>query len=101
MARRVQLRSYVIRDGQMDAFVGAWSSRIVPLRRRFGFTIDGAWLDRDTGRFAWVVGYDGPGSFEEAAAAYYASPERAAMDPDPGSFLVSMDTVMLDALELD
>jgi hypothetical protein len=101
MARRAQLRSYVVRDGQMDAFMAAWKGGVIPLRRQFGFTIDGAWLDREANRFVWVVGYDGPGTFDEAAAAYYASPERATMDPDPGSFLVSMDTVMLDTLELD
>lgn len=100
MARRAQLRSYVVRDGEMDAFVAAWSGGVIPLRRQFGFEMDGAWLDRETGRFVWVVSHDTTESFEEAERAYYGSPERKAMDPDPGSFLVSMETAMLDELDL-
>lgn len=100
MPRRAQLRTYVVRDGEMDAFVAAWTGGVIPLRRQFGFSIDGAWLDRETGRFVWVVSHDSRASFEEAERAYYGSPERAAMDPDPGSFLASMETSMLDDVEL-
>lgn len=100
MTRRAQLRSYVVRKGEMDAFVAAWTGGVVPLRRQYGFAIDGAWLDRETGRFVWVVSHESADAFATSEQAYYGSPERAAMDPDPGSFLVSIETALLDVLEV-
>jgi hypothetical protein len=52
----------------------------------------GAWAVEETDEFVWVIAYDGPGTFEEADAAYYASPERVALDPDPARHLVETQT---------
>jgi hypothetical protein len=77
-----QLRVYRIADGHLDDFVAEWRAGVLPLRERFGFRIE-AWTDAAESTFVWVVRYDGPGTLEEADRAYYASPERAALEPDP------------------
>jgi hypothetical protein len=93
-----QLRIYSIRDGLLDEFVEFWRSEIVPLRRRFGFDVAGAWADAQTRTFAWVVTH---ADFEPAAAAYYDSPDRQALTRDPGEFIESSDLRMMESVPLD
>jgi hypothetical protein len=93
-----QLRIYTIGDGQLDEFVDFWRAEIVPLRRRFGFDVAGAWADAATRTFAWVVTHP---DFESAAAAYYASPDRTALSHDPGEFIESSELRMLESVGLD
>ena len=69
----IELREYVIRDGQMDAWVDGWRSGVVPLRQREGFEIMGAWVDRAGSRFIWLLGYTGEGTFDTADDRYYSS----------------------------
>ena len=83
----------------MDAFVRVFREQIIPARLALGFRIDGAWRDDDEGVFAWVVSYEGPDSWEEREAAYYASPQRAGMDPQPGVFLRGQETRLMRPLD--
>ena len=53
-------------------------------------------MEREASRFVWIVGYDG--DIRAANDAYYASPERAAMDPDPARLIVETRHVWLEAL---
>jgi NIPSNAP len=78
-----QLRIYTIKTGEMAAWVDEWKRLIAPLRQRHGFEIVGSWTVDEGDRFVWILRYNGPKTWEEADAAYYASPERAAMQPDP------------------
>ncbi|HEV8535546.1 MAG TPA: NIPSNAP family protein [Candidatus Limnocylindria bacterium] len=82
-----QLRHYRIRAGQMDNFIDAWLRGVYPLRRKFGFTILGAWRVDGTDEFVWVVGYDGAEGFAAADRRYYDSDERKRMDPDPRRYI--------------
>ena len=86
-----QLRVYRIAEGHLDDFVSAWLDGILPLRRAFGFEVD-AWRQVGDDRFVWLVRYDGPGTFADADARYYASPERLALDPDPAHWIVGNET---------
>ena len=95
MAVTAELRIYSVLPGQMEAFVRVFHEQIVPARRALGYEVEGAWRDDDDGVFAWVVSYDGPDSWEDREAAYYASPERAAMDPQPGVFLRGQETRLM------
>ena len=90
-----QLRDYGIAAGHLDDFVAAWTRGVLPLRRAAGFEIR-AWTVADESRFVWLLRYDGPGTFEAADAAYYDTPERAALDPDPAQWIVEDRKVMLD-----
>jgi hypothetical protein len=71
----------------MAQWLDEWKSKIVPLRVAHGFKVLGAWTVDDTDQFIWIISYDGPRSWKEAEADYYASPERKALDPDPARHL--------------
>ena len=88
MAKVSQLRLYTIEEGRLGEFVREWLHGVYPLRQKHGFRIDGAWLVRDQSRFAWILSYDGPEDWEALDRAYYASPERGQLDPDPARLIV-------------
>jgi hypothetical protein len=94
--RTYQLRRYVVNLGELDAFVDEWVREVVPLRERFGFRIEGAWIVRDEHRFIWLVSYEGDDSFETASDRYYRSPARAAIQPDPARHLVETATTLME-----
>jgi len=96
----LQLGDYRIRAGELDRFVDEWHSRLAPLRRACGFEIVGPWTVPDESRFIWMLGHpDGWDAFERADAAYFASPERTAMSPDPARLIEEQRNVRL--LEVD
>lgn len=95
-----QLRMYKAKEGELDAFISEWRAGVVPLRRRFGFRVEGAWAVREKDEFVWIISYDGPEGFEARDAAYYASPERKALTPDPARHLVHTDTRIMTAVLL-
>ena len=82
-----QLRDYEIAEGHLDDFVEAWTRGVLPLRRAAGFEIR-AWTVPGESRFVWLLAYDGPGELVAADAAYYDTPARAALDPDPAQWIV-------------
>ncbi|MGW6223745.1 NIPSNAP family protein [Streptomyces olivaceus] len=84
----LQLRTYTVRDGLLDEWVERWRSDVVPLRRKWGVEIGGAWVDRERNQFVWLISYKGPGTFEERNAQYWASPERKAAGLDPDDYLL-------------
>jgi hypothetical protein len=92
---RYQLRSYRVRNGEMDEWLREWRELVYPLRLAHGFLVVGAWVNRDQDRFVWIVGHD---YLERADSAYYASPQRIAMDPDPARHLVETETVALEPI---
>jgi hypothetical protein len=80
-----QLRIYTINRGKIDAFVDAWLKGVYPLRQQYGFRVDAAWVIRERSEFVWIMSYDGDWTAQEKA--YYASAERAALDPDPAQYI--------------
>lgn len=81
-----QLRIYTINRGKLDDFVRAWRAGVYPLRQQLGFRIDGAWVLKGRNQFVWLMSYDGT-DWEAQDQAYYASPERRALNPDPAQFI--------------
>ena len=98
MAKTTQLRTYLVRDGLLDAWVQRWQADIVPLRLASGFEIGGAWVDRERHQFVWVLSYDGPETFAERNALYWSSPARKALNLDPDDYLVSTEDRTVDEL---
>lgn len=94
------LRIYTIRAGEMEEWIAEWRAHVVPLRRRLGFTVLGAWVSEEESTFTWLLGYDGPDGLEAANAAYYHSPERAALDPDPARHIAEARQLAVQALDL-
>ncbi len=86
-----QLRLYIINKGKMDEFVKGWKEGVYPLHLKHGFRIDKAGVIKEMNQFFWIVSYDGPEDWDTKQAAYYGSPERAALDPDPAQFIARAD----------
>ena len=91
MATTYQLRSYTVKPGEMADWLREWKEKIAPLRRRFGFDIVGAWTVESADRFVWILNHSGPQTWAEADRAYYESPERKALDPDPARHLANTE----------
>jgi hypothetical protein len=83
----VRVRIYEAKAGELERFVEEWQATIRPLREGFGFRVLGAWASQEGRRFVWILGYEGSDGFASADARYYASPERAALEPDPARLL--------------
>jgi len=98
MAKTVQVRFYDVRPDRLDEWIEKFHERIVPLRRELGFEIQGSWVDRERSQHIWVIAHDGDSSFEEANAAYWASPKRAEMDVDPDDFLTATEVRTVDSM---
>jgi hypothetical protein len=86
-----QLRRYTIHKEKMDDFVEAWTEQVVPLRRKHGFRVDGAWITNDRNEFIWILTYDGPEPWQRKVEQYLSSPERKAMNPDPSKFVAKIE----------
>ena len=74
----------------MDAFIKAWQTSIVPLRIRMGFRIESAWVVENENKFIWILAYDGA-DWDAATAAYFASPERKSLNPDPAQHIAHIE----------
>ncbi len=88
----VQLRRYEIKPGEMVAFLDAVRGAF-PIREQYGFGVEFALVDEERNEFTWAVSHDG--DFAEAEAAYYASPERAALPANPADFIDVMHLGMV------
>jgi hypothetical protein len=86
-----QLRIYTIKPGELEDWIDEWRRLIAPLRRRYGFEIMGAWSEKQENRFIWLLRYVGSETWEKADAAYYASPERKVMQPDPARHIAKAE----------
>ena len=46
----------------------------------------------------WEVSYDGPEDWDAKQVAYYGSPERAALDPDPAQYIAKTERWFVDSV---
>jgi hypothetical protein len=90
MAGRLQLRMYTINKGKLNEFLDAWRKGVVPLRAKYGFRIEGGWAVENENRFYWLMAYDGD-DWDKAEQAYYNSPQRKTLNPDPSQFVAHME----------
>lgn len=81
-----QLRRYRISAGNASLFAEEWRRGVLPLRRRYGFRVEG-WLVDGTDEFVWLLQHDDRETFDAADAAYYASTERRSLQPDPARLI--------------
>jgi hypothetical protein len=96
-----QLRIYTIEHGRLAQFVDEWQTAVVPLRRRFGFEIVGAWQVPADDLFVWILAYSGPGEFAARDRAYYDSAGRAAISPNPARLITQAETRLMRAVGED
>lgn len=91
----VQLRLYTIDKGRLDDFAKAWRAGVYPLRLRMGYQIPFAATIPTTNQFIWLLRHDGPESWEQKEAAYYASAERKQLSPDPAQWIARPEQLMV------
>jgi NIPSNAP len=90
---------YTIKPGEMAAWLEEWRRLIAPLRRRHGFEILGAW-SVEPDQFVWILRYAGSKPWDEADAAYYAAPERTAMQPDPARHIAKSEQWLMSTVDV-
>ena len=96
-----ELRDYRIVEGGLDQWVEEWRSHIAPLRRELGFTIERAWKVGEDSRFVWLLSYPGEWeAFEAADHAYYDSPQRTSLEPNPARLIEDQVVSRLAEIEL-
>jgi hypothetical protein len=91
----LQLRTYTLQPGAMDAWKTIWRDQIRPLREKLGFTVPAVWEVSQNNQFIWLMQYDGPDDWPTRDAAFHDSPERLAMIPNPADLIVSIETCFL------
>lgn len=90
-----QLRIYTIKPGEMAAWIQEWSSLVRPLRIARGFVVLGSWTIEGENKFVWILAHGGTEQWETMESAYYSSPERAALKPDPARHVLESEQWML------
>ncbi|MFI0369324.1 hypothetical protein ACH35V_15690 [Actinomadura sp. 1N219] len=96
---QTRLRIYTLREGKGDEFVQRWTETLVPLRRKLGFEVLGAWRVPDRREFVWIVGWPGEGSYDDAERAYYESPLRKEIPWRAEDFIEAADIRTIEAVE--
>ena len=96
-----ELREYRIVADALDQWVDEWRDRIAPIRRELGFTIERAWKVEEDSRFVWLLSHPGDWeAFEAADRAYYDSPQRTGLDPNPARLIADQVVAKLAEVEL-
>ena len=95
-----ELRRNRIRSGCVDECLRAWIGQVPALRRRFEFEVLGAWFVANSEELVWILGYEGPDGFDAADARYYASAERAALEPVPAQWFETSEALRMRPLTL-
>lgn len=91
---KLQIRIYTINKGALEQFVEEWREQLVPLREKHGFCVLESYTLPSTNQFVWLMGFEGE-DWDSADKAYFASPERIAMSPDPGRLIARMENVFV------
>lgn len=84
-----------MKPGAMSAWIEEWRRSIAPLRRKYGFQVIGPWVIEAEDKFIWILAHGGEQGWEAADAAYYASDERKAVDPEPARHLFATEHWMM------
>jgi hypothetical protein len=92
-----ELRILTINQDRLDDFVRAWTAGLYPLRLKKGYRTDGAWVIRERNEFIWILSHDGE-DWDAQEKAYYASPERTALDPDPRQYIAKSEKWFLTSV---
>jgi hypothetical protein len=96
-----QIRIYTINRGKMDEFVQVWRQGIAPIRQKIGFEIVGAWVNKDTNQFIWLISYSGEEEWVVKDGEYFNSSDRKKLNPDPASLIARSEQYFVDPVDID
>ena len=93
-----QLRIYRIEDEKFEAFLRLWLASIPKLRQAMGWKVQ-AWAVPEKSEVVWILSRDCTlAEWEEKEKEYHSSPERLALNPDPGKYLVGREHRWIEPL---
>jgi hypothetical protein len=72
-----ELKRYNIKSDSWNEFLEVWK-KLLPIRKRFGFNILFALIDKERNIFTWAISH--PGDFEAATNSYQSDLERVALE---------------------
>ena len=72
-----ELKQYTIKPESWEDFLGVWR-KLIPIRKRFGFTVLFALVDKERNIFTWALSH--PDDYDAADKSYQADPERIALE---------------------
>ena len=94
-----QLRRYILVDGIWDEFRAWWHDELVPVREKFGFTVDFAYRIDETNEFIWAVTLPGDAAeFARVENEYMASDERAGAFAGHAPWTTSTDIRLVEPI---
>ncbi len=68
------LRTYTIKDGEMDNWLSLFNEKIVPLMSEAGIKVESTWVNEEENQFVWIRSYgDSESDIEAKEAAFYGS----------------------------
>jgi len=83
----------------MAEWVDGWTRGVLPLRRKHGFAILGAWVIAERNQFLWLLAYEGPvEEFTARNRAYYDSEDRKTLRPDPAPLIETQETWFVEPI---
>ena len=95
MGKVTQLRIYTVKPDGMDLLKDVWQRHVVPLRKRYGFQVEGAWASPTDNVFVWMVSLQNGEEWDKRNEEYYASPERLVFPPESAQLIESVQAQLL------
>ena len=92
----VELRQYLLRDGQREALIDLFDREFVESQEELGMAVLGQFRDLDRpDRFVWLRGFTDMSSRREALAAFYGGPVWKEHGPAANATMIDSDDVLL------
>ena len=93
-----QLRIYRTEEGNFGEFLRLWMEGVYTTRQARGWHVQ-AWVVPEKSELVWVLSRDCTREeWEAQEKAYYESPERKSLNPDPAQFIVDGEHRWIEAL---
>ena len=93
-----EIHIYTINAESLDAFAAEWRSSIKPLRQKFGFAVEGGWKVAVTNQFVWLLSHADAENWVTNNEAFYQSPERRALSPDPARHIARVEKYFVESV---
>ena len=103
-----EVRTYTINRGMMDSWLKVWSEEMVPIHKKYGMGIEGAWVPidppefgsgypsgnqpmRPKNEFIWVRSFADLDDLKAKDGAWRSRPERLELGDRPSSHIAASD----------
>lgn len=95
-----QIRIYTINKGMMDSWINVFQEKLMPIHKKCGIPIVGAWTNLDRSEFIWVRSFSTVDEIASKESEYFATPERTALGDLPGSHIAKIEVKVVESVVL-